>query len=124
MMVGTLAIRHRPLSGFFSKDEIFPGVRPQQGDLVIAVILRDDGVLQHRLMSMTFFGGYRGRRGNRVARGCRTGPPHRVAHPADPHAHGQAHKDDHEVSHGPAEPHDDAGSGHGHGPWPAQSLGR
>jgi NADH-quinone oxidoreductase subunit L len=44
-----------------------------------------------------------------------------VKHPADPHAHGQAQRPDHEVSHGPAEPH--AGSGgvahddHGHGPW-------
>src|SRR6185369_12924528 len=50
------------------------------------------------------------------------------------HAHGQAHKADHEVSHGPADSHgsqggghavahdadaahDDHGGGHGHGPW-------
>jgi NADH-quinone oxidoreductase subunit L len=43
---------------------------------------------------------------------------HGAAHPDDPHAHGQAHKDDHEVSHGPAEPHDPhGGHGGGHGHW-------
>src|SRR6185295_17573934 len=33
-------------------------------------------------------------------------------------AHGQAHRDDHEVSHGPADPHDPhGGHGNGHGHW-------
>src|SRR5205823_10103844 len=37
-------------------------------------------------------------------------------HPADLHAHGRAHEEDHEVAHGPAEPHG-AHAVHGHGPW-------
>jgi NADH-quinone oxidoreductase subunit L len=44
-----------------------------------------------------------------------------VSHPSDVHAHGQAQRRDHEVSHGPAEPHDavaDATHSHaGHGAW-------
>ena len=65
-----------------------------------------------RLMSMTFFGAYRGpaweaqvtapasavMRRTCVAAGT-------ASHPADPHAHGHAHEDDHEVSHGPAGTH-------------------
>src|SRR6185295_20182801 len=82
-----------------------------------------------RLMAMTFFGAYRGPawdtgHGSDVA----VAATHGAKHPADPHAHGQAAKKDHEVSHGPAEPHDhahdahaaahdDHGAGHGHGPW-------
>jgi NADH-quinone oxidoreductase subunit L len=74
-----------------------------------------------RLMSMTFFGGYRGPAWEPAGAGSAAAAiaaDHGVAHPADPHAHGQAHRDDHEVSHGPAEPHDPhGGHGHGHGPW-------
>jgi NADH-quinone oxidoreductase subunit L len=50
-----------------------------------------------RLMSMTFWGEYRG--------------------PAwDAAGHGHASEPAHDVAHGPAEPHD-APAGHGHGPW-------
>src|SRR6185503_14213743 len=48
---------------------------------------------------------------------------HGAPHPADPHAHGQAHRKEHDVTHGPAEPHQhddtapDAHVGHGHGVW-------
>jgi NADH-quinone oxidoreductase subunit L len=44
---------------------------------------------------------------------------HGAPHPADPHAHGQAQRADHEVTHGPAEPHDapHGSAVHGHGPW-------
>src|SRR5262249_27247044 len=45
---------------------------------------------------------------------------HGALHPADVHAHGLAHRHEHEVTHGPAEPHDDghAGTSHGgHGAW-------
>jgi NADH-quinone oxidoreductase subunit L len=54
---------------------------------------------------------------------------HGVRHPADPHAHGLAHAEDHEVSHGKADVH--GGHGHGwHGPhespramtWPLMAL--
>ena len=83
------------------------------------------------LMAMTFFGVYRGPawdtgHGSDVA----VAATHGVKHPADAHAHGQADKKAHEVSHGPAEnrtitrttrmlppAHDDHGAGHGHGPW-------
>jgi len=69
-------------------------------------------------MAMTFFGAYRGpawetTHGADVA----VAAAHGVAHPADAHAHGQAAKKDHEVSHGKADTHDDHGGGHGHGAW-------
>src|SRR5205814_7984860 len=57
-----------------------------------------------RLMSMTFFGAYRGpaweaAHGAAIAVAAAHGAPH----PADPHAHGQADRKQHEVSHGPAD---------------------
>ena len=62
-----------------------------------------------RLMAMTFFGAYRGPGvgdGARRAAAARGRAATASPHPADPHAHGQAHQADHEVTHGPAEPHD------------------
>src|SRR5437660_6691313 len=121
MMVGTLAIAGIvPLSGFFSKDEIlFQAFVHNKAIWVIAVITAAmTAFYMYRLMSMTFFGGYRGPAWETSSHAAvATAAAHHVGHPADPHAHGQAHKDDHEVSHGPAEPHDDGGGGHGHGPW-------
>jgi NADH-quinone oxidoreductase subunit L len=81
-----------------------------------------------RLMAMTFFGAYRGPAWETVHHAdAALAAAHGVTHPLDPHAHGQALKDDHEVSHGPAETHDhghaahgaadDHDAGHGHGPW-------
>jgi NADH-quinone oxidoreductase subunit L len=90
-----------------------------------------------RLMSMTFFGSYRGPAWETGGHGdVAVAAAHGTSHPADPHAHGQAQRTAHEVSHGPAEPHDahdahdahghdahghaaadDAHAGHGHGPW-------
>jgi len=80
-----------------------------------------------RLMSMTFFGGYRGPAWETASHGAvAAAAEHGVPHPADPHAHGQAQLKQHEVSHGPAEPHPSTSSGqatdhdahgHGHGPW-------
>jgi NADH-quinone oxidoreductase subunit L len=65
-----------------------------------------------RLMSMTFFGAYRGPAWDHATPAAvHAAAGHGAAHPADPHAHGQAHQSDHEVSHGPA--HD----AHGHGAW-------
>jgi NADH:ubiquinone oxidoreductase subunit 5 (subunit L)/multisubunit Na+/H+ antiporter MnhA subunit len=87
-----------------------------------------------RLLSMTFFGAYRGPAWEVAGHGhaapaqpqdVRVAADHGAIHPADTRAHGHAHEDDHEVSHGPADPHDqpghaaadDHGGGHGHGPW-------
>jgi NADH-quinone oxidoreductase subunit L len=124
MMVGTLAIAGiPPLAGFFSKDEIlFRTFLSNKAVWILAVVTAlMTAFYMFRLMSMTFFGGYRGPAwepaGARPAAAA-LAAGHGVAHPDDPHAHGQAHKDDHEVSHGPAEPHDpDGGHGGGHGAW-------
>jgi NADH-quinone oxidoreductase subunit L len=83
-----------------------------------------------RLMALTFFGAYRG-----AAWAAHASPAarleaavHGAAHPRDPHAHGQANRPDHEVSHGAA---DVVTSGHvWHGPhesprimtWPLVAL--
>jgi NADH-quinone oxidoreductase subunit L len=138
MMFGTLAIAGiPPFSGFFSKDEIlFQAFLHNKAIWVIAVITAlMTAFYMWRLMAMTFFGAYRGPawatgHGADVA----VAATHGVKHPADPHAHGQAAKKDHEVSHGPADTHDRAlaahaadaahghaaaadDHGHGHGPW-------
>jgi NADH-quinone oxidoreductase subunit L len=140
MMIGTLAIAGIfPLSGFFSKDEIlFRAFVANKAVWVVAVITAFmTAFYMFRLMSMTFFGGYRGPAWDTAGHASiAAAATHGTSHPADAHAHGQAHKKDHEVSHGPAEPHattaashdssvddhgrvahDDHGGGHGHGPW-------
>src|SRR5438874_9320464 len=63
MMIGTLAIAGIfPLSGFFSKDEIlFQAFQHNKAVWVLAVITAFmTAFYMFRLMSMTFFGGYRG----------------------------------------------------------------
>jgi NADH-quinone oxidoreductase subunit L len=126
MMIGTLAIAGiPPLSGFFSKDEIlfrsFLSNKLIWGLAVMTALMT--AFYMFRLMSMTFFGGYRGPAWEHAGHGAvAVAAAHGVKHPADPHAHGQAHRQDHEVSHGPAAPahaaHDDhGGGGHGHGAW-------
>ena len=128
MMVGTLAIAGiPPLSGFFSKDEIlFRAFLSYKVIWVLAVVTAlMTAFYMFRLMSMTFFGAYNGPAWDtgRAAppRDARLAAAHGAPHPSDPHAHGQGHLKDHEVAHGPVEPHghahDDAGHGHGHGPW-------
>jgi len=134
MAIGTFAIAGiPPLSGFFSKDEIlFRAFLSNKGIWVIAVITAMmTAFYMFRLMSMTFLGAYRGPAweaaghaafaipaADRV-RDARVAAAHGALHPADVHAHGHGHEDDHEVGHGPAEPHDDHGASatHGHGPW-------
>jgi NADH-quinone oxidoreductase subunit L len=137
MMIGTLAIAGiPPLSGFFSKDEIL--FRAFMANKVIWVLAVATALMtafyMFRLMAMTFFGGYRGPAWETAApAAARVAAIHGAPHPADPFAHGQANRKDHEVTHGPAEPHDhspdphdahrhgaahdDAHGGHGHGPW-------
>jgi len=133
MMIGTLAIAGiPPFAGFFSKDEIL--FRAFMANKIIWVLGGATALMtafyMFRLMAMTFFGTYRGPAWETHSRAdVATAAIHGVSHPADPHAHGQAHKKNHEVSHGPAELHDssgpghhaahadDAHGGHGHGPW-------
>jgi NADH-quinone oxidoreductase subunit L len=130
MMIGTLAIAGIfPLSGFFSKDEIlFQAFLHNKAIWILAVVTAFmTAFYMFRLMSMTFFGAYRGPSWHTVApvgpsdrvRDIRVAARHGAPHPADLHAHGHAHEDDHEVAHGPAEPHDVpvAAAAHGHGPW-------
>ncbi len=123
MMFGTLAIAGIfPLSGFFSKDEIlfraFLTNKLIWGFAVVTALMT--AFYMFRLMSMTFFGKYRGPAWEHATpAAAHTAAVHGAPHPTDAHAHGQAHKADHEVSHGPADGHgaaDDA-HGHGHGPW-------
>jgi NADH-quinone oxidoreductase subunit L len=128
MFVGTLAIAGiPPLSGFFSKDEIlYRAFLANKGIWALAVVTAlMTAFYMFRLVAMTFFGAYRGpawETAHEPAVAVAGG--HGVGHPADPHAHGQAHRASHAVTHGPAEPHDaghahdDHGAGgHGHGPW-------
>jgi NADH-quinone oxidoreductase subunit L len=131
MMIGTMAIAGIfPLAGFFSKDEIlFRAFLTNKiiWGLGVATALMT-AFYMFRLMSMTFFGSYRGASWEHAApAAAHTAAVHGAPHPVDAHAHGQAHKADHEVSHGPADDHahahhdahdahDDA-HGHGHGPW-------
>jgi NADH-quinone oxidoreductase subunit L len=125
MMIGTLAIAGIfPLAGFFSKDEIlfraFLTNKIIWGFGVLTALMT--AFYMYRLMSLTFFGTYRGPAWDHAAPAAvHVAAVHGAPHPTDAHAHGQAHKDDHEVSHGPADDHahgahDDA-HGHGHGPW-------
>jgi NADH-quinone oxidoreductase subunit L len=136
MMIGTLAIAGiPPLSGFFSKDEIlFRAFMANKAIWVLAVATAlMTAFYMFRLMAMTFMGGYRGPAWETAGPAAHVAAVHGAPHPADPHAHGKAHLTDHEVTHGPAEPHDsafdahpahahaaphdDAHGGHGHGPW-------
>jgi len=125
MMIGTLAIAGIfPLSGFFSKDEIlFRAFVSNKAIWVLAVMTAFmTAFYMYRLMSMTFFGGYRGPAWETAsAAAISAAAAHQARHPADAFAHGQAQKPAHEVTHGPAEPHGGGAHGHdddhGHGPW-------
>ena len=123
MMIGTLAIAGIfPLSGFFSKDEIlfraFLTNKAVWGLGVVTALMT--AFYMFRLMSMTFLGSYRGPAWEHTTPAAvYAAAAHGVPHPADPHAHGQAHRPQHDVTHGPADDYaaaHDAG-GHGHGPW-------
>ena len=123
MMIGTLAIAGIfPLAGFFSKDEIlFRAFLTNKIIWTFGVITAlMTAFYMFRLMSMTFFGTYRGPAWEHTTpAAAHVAAAHGVHHPIDAHAHGQAHKAQHDVSHGPADdfaPAHDA-HGHGHGPW-------
>jgi NADH-quinone oxidoreductase subunit L len=117
MLVGTLAIAGiPPFAGFFSKDEIlyrtFLGNHVMWFLAVVTALLT--AFYMYRLLSLTFLGRYRG-----PAWAAHASPAavveaavHGVAHPVDAHAHGQAQRKEHEVSHGAA----DAATAVWHGP--------
>jgi NADH-quinone oxidoreductase subunit L len=119
MMIGTLAIAGiPPFSGFFSKDEIlFQAFQHNKFIWVLAVATAlMTAFYMWRLMAMTFFGAYRGPAWETLTHSdVKVAAVHGAAHPADPFAHGQAAKKNHEVSHGPAEPHDHSDDAHRHG---------
>jgi NADH-quinone oxidoreductase subunit L len=125
MMIGTLAIAGiPPFAGFFSKDEIL--LQAFMSNRIIWVLAVATALMtafyMFRLMAMIFFGTYRGPAWETAGHAAVvTAAAHGAPHPVDPHAHGHADQKDHEVSHGPAEPHDtaydDHGGSHGHGPW-------
>jgi NADH-quinone oxidoreductase subunit L len=123
MMIGTLAIAGiPPLAGFFSKDEILFRTFLTNKPLWILAVLTAlmTAFYMFRLMSMTFLGVYRGPAWEHAQPAAvHEAVAHGAPHPMDAHAHGQADKPRHEVTHGPAEPHgtphDD--HSHGHGPW-------
>jgi len=133
MFIGTLAIAGiPPFAGFFSKDEILSQAFEHNKAIwaIAAITALMTAFYMFRLISMTFFGAYRGPAwdtGGHAraippadrAKDIRVAAAHGAPHPADPHAHGHGHEDDHEVAHGPAEPHDTdhATAAHGHGPW-------
>jgi NADH-quinone oxidoreductase subunit L len=112
MLIGTLAIAGiPPLSGFFSKDEIL--LRAFVGNKAIWVLAIATALMtafyMFRLVSMTFFGAYRGPAWEVAAHRAFAAPApdaakdaglaaeHGAPRPADPHAHG------HGPWHGPHE---------------------
>jgi NADH-quinone oxidoreductase subunit L len=125
MLVGALAIAGiPPLSGFFSKDEILyraflGGHLPAPMAKTLWVAAAATALLtafyMFRLMFLTFFGQYRG-----PAWPVHASPAaafeaavHGVAHPRDAHAHGQAQRVQHEVTHGAADVVTDSHVWHG-----------
>ncbi|MGE5814480.1 MAG: proton-conducting transporter membrane subunit, partial [Acidobacteriota bacterium] len=110
MFAGTLAIAGiPPLAGFFSKDEIlYQTFLHNRALWVIAVITAFmTAFYMFRLVNMTFQGVYRGRPipHATAAPAYAVAAAHGAVHPSDPHAHGQAQKDDHDLSHGHADSH-------------------
>jgi NADH-quinone oxidoreductase subunit L len=118
MMFGALAIAGiPPMSGFFSKDGILS--RAFVENRILWVIALATAVLtalyMFRLMALTFYGAYRGPAWTRAASpaAAAVAAAHGAAHPRDAHAHGQAQREDHEVTHGAADVPDRAGVWHG-----------
>src|SRR5256885_1913398 len=114
MFIGTLAIAGiPPLAGFFSKDDILlKAFLSNKAIWLIAVVTAlMTAFYMYRLISMTFFGEYRGPAwagAQHVAVTAHAHPLdvreaaiHGAPHPADAGAHGQAHRVDHETTHGP-----------------------
>jgi NADH-quinone oxidoreductase subunit L len=121
MLIGTLAIAGiPPLAGFFSKDEIlyraFLSHRVVWGLGVVTAFMT--AFYMFRLMSMTFFGAYRGPAWDSAGHGAHAGHGHAAA--PDTHAAHASHAHDshgHDAHGADAHAADDAHGGHGHGPW-------
>jgi NADH-quinone oxidoreductase subunit L len=116
MLIGTLAIAGiPPLSGFFSKDEILYRAF-LDNKLIWALGVATafmTAFYMFRLMSMTFFGGYRGPAWEGAGHGGHGG------HAAHGHAAPAAHvAQSHAAPHGAGNDEHGGGShGHGHGAW-------
>ena len=110
MMIGTLAIAGIPVfAGFFSKDEIlfraFLSNKAIWGLAVVTAFMT--AFYMFRLMTMTFYGPYRGPAWEAAGHGHATAHGHAPAHDMA-HGHAPAHGGHHD---------DHGGGGHGHGPW-------
>ena len=115
MLIGTLAIAGiPPMSGFFSKDEILyrtflGGSLPEGLARLLWIAAMATACLtafyMFRLIYLTFFGKYRGPDWPLHASPAAAfeAVAHGTTHPFDAHAHGQAQRADHEVSHGAAD---------------------
>jgi len=108
MLIGAFAIAGiPPLSGFFSKDEIL--ARAFIGNRILWSIATATAWLtafyMFRLMSLTFDGSYRGPQWSRLASPAAVAEAalHGTRHPDDAHAHGEADRANHEVTHGAAD---------------------
>ena len=108
MLIGTLAIAGiPPLAGFFSKDEILLNAFLSNKFVwtLAAVTALMTAFYMFRLISMTFFGPYRGPAWETSGpQAVYEAAVHGVVHPADPFAHGKAAGDDHEISARPGRP--------------------
>jgi NADH-quinone oxidoreductase subunit L len=108
MLIGALAIAGvPPLSGFLSKDEIlsraFLSSRMLWALAVATAFLT--ALYMFRLLSLTFLGAYHGSPWPREASpaAISEAAAHGAPHPQDPHAHGEAEREEHEVTHGLAD---------------------
>ena len=139
MFIGTLAIAGiPPFSGFFSKDEILAKAFEYNIAIwaIAAVTALMTAFYMFRLVSMTFFGAYRGpawESGDHATHGIpvadrakdvRLAAQHGSPHPTDLLAHGHGYEEDHEVTHGPVDAPDAPHAAHGHGPWCMDRMNR
>jgi NADH-quinone oxidoreductase subunit L len=107
MMIGALSLAGvPPLAGFFSKDLIlyraFGANRIVWGVAAVTALLT--AVYTFRLMALTFYGAYRGPGWTAFssAAAAAQAAEHGAGQPFDAHAHGQADRLEHEITHGPA----------------------
>jgi NADH-quinone oxidoreductase subunit L len=118
MMIGALAVAGvPPLSGFFSKDEIlyraFLENRVLWGLAIVTAVLT--AFYMFRLLLLTFFGASRTSAWAQQASPAAVSEAaiHGAPHPRDAHAHGQAQREEHEVTHGAADALGHAAAWHG-----------
>jgi NADH-quinone oxidoreductase subunit L len=108
MMFGALAIAGiPPMSGFFSKDGILSRAFAENRMLWVIGLATAllTALYMFRLMALTFYGSYRGPAWVRTASpaAAAVAAAHGAPHPRDAHAHGQAQREAHEVTHGAAD---------------------